>query len=141
MKSTLTILVTLTLLSACGSKTETAEQAGPDAAPAAAETQTASAGGEPASFAQCAVCHTVAKDGENGVGPNLHAVLGKKAAAVAGFNYSPAMKDWGQTWTEASLDKYIENPRALVAGTRMSFAGQKDAAKRKEIIDWLKQNS
>jgi cytochrome c len=140
MKSTLTILATFVLLSACGSKpSETAETVAPTETPSV--TEVAAADAAPASFGQCATCHSVAKGGAQGIGPNLHGIIGKKAASVAGFNYSSAMKDWGQNWTETSLDKYIENPRAFIAGTRMSYGGQRDAAKRKEMIDWLKKNS
>ncbi len=141
MRSTLAILATLIFLTACGSKPEKLEEAEPSTTPAVSGTETAATDAAPAAFGQCAVCHSIAKGGANGVGPNLHGIVGRKGAAVAGFNYSPALKDWGQVWTEASLDKYIENPRGFVAGTRMSFGGQKDPAKRKEIIDWLKKNS
>jgi cytochrome c len=131
---------TLALLAACssGSKTsETTSQESPNTTTEVAAATDAA----PAAFGQCAVCHKIDKDAGNGLGPNLHGVVGRKAASVAGFAYSPGMKDWGQTWTEANLDKYITNPRALVAGTKMSFAGQSDAAKRAEIIAWLKKNS
>lgn len=124
-------------LSACGSKPEAPEEAAPSAP---VETAAVDPNAPPASFGQCATCHSVDKGGSNGIGPNLHGIVGKKAGQAAGFNYSPAMKDWGQTWTDANLDKYIENPRAFIAGNRMSFAGQKDATKRKEIVDWLKKN-
>ncbi len=133
-------IVALVALSACGSKpTETAETSTSGTA-TTASTTASSASAAPSSFAQCAVCHKVTKDGGNGVGPNLHSVIGKKAGQIAGFNYSPSMKDSGLVWDEATLDKFLTNPRDLVGGTRMSFAGQSDPAKRKEIIDWLKKN-
>lgn len=95
----------------------------------------------PASYARCQACHTPEKGGENGLGPNLFGVFGKPAGIKAGFNYSDALKQSGLTWNEANLDKWLENPRALVPGNRMSFPGMKDAAKRKELIDWMKANS
>lgn len=92
----------------------------------------------PADFARCQVCHQVSKGGPNGLGPNLYGVVGKKAGVNAkGFNYSAALKGSGLVWNEATLDKWIENPRQLVAGTMMAFPGLKDPAKRKAIIDWL----
>jgi cytochrome c len=124
--------LTLTL-SACGSP---AEDKPTDATPSASAT-VADTGGKPASFGQCATCHSV-EPGTNGVGPSLAGVFGKKAGAVAGYNYSDANKKSGLTWDEKTLDTYLTNPMKMVPGTKMSFAGIGDAAKRKEVIDYLK---
>ncbi len=138
---TLAIMAPLALLAGCGSSPSSESTASEATTPDGTATAVASADTAPASFGQCGVCHKVDKDGGNGMGPNLHGVIGKKAAQVAGFSYSPAMKASGLIWDEATLDKFIESPRGVVAGTKMSFAGQSDPAKRKEIIAWLKKNS
>ena len=143
----LLILAPLALLAACGSKpaqeesTTIPEAAGDANIAAPAGNETAAADAAPAAFAQCGVCHKVEKDGGNGVGPNLHGIVGRKAGTLAGFSYSPGMTASGLTWDEATLDTYLADPRAKVPGTKMSFAGEKDAAKRAEIIAWLKKNS
>ena len=103
------------------------------AAPAAA--QDAKAGEK--TFAQCRACHSVVK-GQNRIGPSLAGVVGRKSASVAGFNYSPAMKGKGVTWTEANLGTYLTKPSAYVPGTRMAFAGIADAKKRGDMIAYLK---
>ena len=41
-------------------------------------------------------------------------------------------------WNQATLDRYLADPRGVVPGTKMAFGGVKDAAKRQEIIDYLK---
>jgi cytochrome c len=87
---------------------------------------------------QCAVCHKFKASEGNGLGPNLAGVVGRKAGTVAGFAYSPAMKDSGKTWDEASLNSYIEKPMAFVPGNRMAFAGEANPAKRAAIIEALK---
>ena len=48
------------------------------------------------------------------------------------------MKGANLTWNAGNLDRYLENPQAIVPGTNMSFAGLKDAAKRKAVVDYLK---
>ena len=92
----------------------------------------------PASFAQCGVCHAVAKGAPNGIGPNLNGVVGKTAGAVAGFNYSTALKTSKLVWNAATLDKWITNPMKLVPGNKMPYAGQADPKKRAEIVAYIK---
>lgn len=92
----------------------------------------------PPEFARCAVCHNAEKGAPDKIGPNLFGVYGKKAAQGS-FNFSDALKNAGLTLDQATLDKWIENPRALVPGNRMAFPGIKDPAKRQAIIDYLKQ--
>jgi cytochrome c len=48
------------------------------------------------------------------------------------------MKASGLTWNQATLDRYLTDPRGVVPGTKMAFGGVKDAAKRQEIIDYIK---
>ncbi len=92
----------------------------------------------PTSFARCAVCHNVAKGAPNKLGPNLYGTFGHKMGQGS-FAFSDAVKKSGLTLDEKTLDKWLENPRTLVPGNKMSFPGMKDAAKRKEIIDYLKK--
>jgi cytochrome c len=99
---------------------------------------TAHAGPAPATWARCAVCHDATKGGPNKIGPNLYGVVGKKAGThAAGFKYSDGLKKSGLTWNAATLDKWIENPRALVPNTMMAFPGLKDPAKRAELVGYL----
>ncbi len=95
------------------------------------------AGGKPAAFAQCAVCHSVEKGGKAIVGPDLWGVVGSAAGSRPGFTYSDPLKAAGLTWDAATLDKWLTNPAKLVPGTKMAFPGQPDAAKRQAIIDYL----
>jgi cytochrome c len=138
MKMNIALIGAALLLSACGSKPKELAEAEPSATPGAV---TAAISTAPASFAMCSTCHSVTKDGSAGVGPNLYAIIGKKAGGAPGFNYSTALKESGLIWDEATLEKFVESPRGVIAGTRMSYGGQRDPAKRKEIIDWLKKNS
>lgn len=116
------------------------ETPAPDATPtpvASAAVAAAAPVAAPASFNQCKVCHAVEK-GKHGIGPSLAGIYGTRAGDIAGFEFSSAMKESGLVWNEANLDKYLLDPRGTVPGTKMSYVGLKDAAKRKEVIDYLK---
>jgi cytochrome c len=67
---------------------------------------------------RCGACHQVATT-RNGAGPHLQGVVGRAAGSVEGFNYSPALRDSGITWTSETLETYLANPTAMVRGTRM----------------------
>jgi cytochrome c len=64
--------------------------------------------------------------------------VGHPVAAHEGFAYSDGLKALGGTWTEEHLDAWIENPKAVVSGTKMAFAGIKDATDRQNLIAYLK---
>ncbi len=91
----------------------------------------------PIAFTQCKACHSV-EPGKHGIGPSLAGIYGTKAADIADYQFSPAMQQSGLTWDDATLDAYLESPQKVVPGTKMSFFGLKDAAKRKEVIEYIK---
>ena len=92
-------------------------------------------------YAMCRSCHTYVQGGINMTGPNLWRTFGAKAAQVAGFNYSDALKASGLTWDVATMDKWIEDPRGLVEGTKMSYVGMKSPEDRAALIAFLKVNT
>ena len=90
-------------------------------------------------FKKCMACHQNA-DATNKVGPMLKGVVGRAAASVADYNYSDGMKEYAATgakWDEAALDAYLKDPKAVVAKTKMAFAGVKDDADRADLIAFL----
>lgn len=91
-------------------------------------------------FAQCRTCH-VTDPGVNRTGPSLAGIMGRVAGSVDGFNYSPANKDSGITWTEEQMYVYLENPQRTIPKTKMIFAGLPDAQRRADIIAYLKDPS
>jgi cytochrome c len=99
--------------------------------------------GDPAAgekvFAKCKVCHQIGEGAKNAVGPELNGVVGRKAGTASGYNYSTANKDSGIVWTEANLDKYLKNPRAMVPGTKMIFPGISSEKDIENLIAYLKQ--
>ena len=88
-------------------------------------------------FARCAICHNVEKGGPNGIGPNLFGVVGRKAASLASFSYSGALKSSGITWTPDKLKAWIGGPARLVPGTKMAFAGISNPTQVDDVIAYL----
>jgi cytochrome c len=88
-------------------------------------------------FKKCAACHTINQGGANGVGPNLWAALGKPMAHVAGFPYSDALKTKGGTWDWDTMNHWLESPKGLVPGTKMTFAGLSKPEDRANLIAYL----
>jgi len=133
-------------LAACGGAKQADAPASESAAPAAvpetpaaapAATQVAAADAAPAAFAICKSCHSV-EQGKSMIGPSLFGIVGTKAGDVPGYTFSAAMKASGLTWDDATLDEYLTSPMKKVPGTRMTYAGQADPARRAEIIAYLK---
>lgn len=92
-------------------------------------------------FAKCKGCHRVGAGAENRTGPHLNGIFGRKGAGLEGFFYSKGLKRAGAdglVWDIEHLDAYLENPKALVSGTRMSFRGLKDAQDRHDVLAYLR---
>ncbi len=85
---------------------------------------------------QCSICHSAVK-GNNGLGPSLFGVYGTKAGQVPGYKFSEANEKSGLVLDAATLDKYLENPRGVVPGTKMTYAGLKNADQRADLIAYL----
>jgi cytochrome c len=91
-------------------------------------------------FESCAACHSL-KAGENGLGPSLHAVIGRSAGAEPGFRYSGPMKRSGITWDEKSLTDFLRAPQEKVPGNRMPFSGLPDEAALKAVVQYIQTAS
>lgn len=96
-----------------------------------------------AAYAKCGICHQVGPGAKTLVGPELNGTIGRKAASVADYPYSPGMKKLGEegfTWTEEHMDKWIADPKAMIADSPMAlaFPGIPDAGERADIIAYLK---
>lgn len=100
--------------------------------------------GDPAkgekAFRKCLACHSIEADKPSKAGPNLHDVVGRTTATLADFKFSDAMVKAGaegHVWTPEELDKFLENPKQMMPGTKMTFAGLKKADERADVIAYL----
>lgn len=90
-------------------------------------------------FARCAACHIVGPAPGTRMGPALNGVVGRKSAAVAGYNYSAAMKKSGLKWDAPTLARFLQAPMKVVPGTKMAFAGLPSAQDQADVVAYLKQ--
>jgi cytochrome c len=93
-------------------------------------------------FKRCAACHAIGEGAKNKVGPELNGVIGRTAGGLEGFNYSSAMTEAGAgglVWTSETLHTYLENPKAMIPGTKMTFAGLKKVDDRDAVITYMEQ--
>lgn len=108
--------------------------------PAAAEAQEPSARSGQLKFNNfCRTCHSM-QEGDNRLGPSLHGIFGRKAGGSPDYrNYSQAMVTSGIVWDEATLDRFLANPDAVVPGNNMKpFSRIPDPGVRQDIIEHLK---
>jgi cytochrome c len=68
-------------------------------------------------------------------------VVGRDKGSHEGFNYSDAIKNKGGKWTFEDINAFITNPKGFAPGTKMTYAGDKRATDRANIIAFLNQNS
>jgi len=78
---------------------------------------------------KCASCHYLDRNLRK-VGPTLKGIYGHKPS-ISGIPF--------ETWDEASLDAWLEDPKQVKPKTKMAIPGMKDAGERKAVIDYLKQ--
>ena len=95
-------------------------------------------------FRKCRACHEIGDDAKAKVGPPLNGIIGIQAGTQESFEgkYSKAMIEAGANglvWTEETLDTYLEKPKDVVDGTKMSFPGLKKEGDRANVIAYLAQ--
>merc|ERR1712048_1391911 len=89
---------------------------------------------------KCSQCHVVDPN-VNKQGPSLHGLLGRQSGSVPGFQYTDANKNSGITWTKKTLSKYLTNPKKMIPGTKMIFAGLKKKKDRQDLIAYLAEQA
>lgn len=151
MKAWPVILSAGLLLAGCGKQadetpapqtsTSAVHTAAPQQSPSATKTAEPTAKMGEMLFRRCMACHTVEAGGSDGIGPNLHGVVGRAIGSKQGFRYSGALKNHGGVWDEAMLDTFIEQPMKAIPGSRMAFAGVIEPADRQALILYLKESS
>jgi len=73
-------------------------------------------------------------DGTNATGPHLDGVVGRAVAGVADFRYSDAMAAHGGDWTPEVLEAFLADPKGVIPGTKMTFAGLPKVEDRANVV-------
>jgi cytochrome c len=84
---------------------------------------------------RCTGCHAMEQNRE---GPQLRGVVGRTSGGVAGYDYSPQLKQAHIRWDTATLDRWLADPDTLVPGNNMEFSVS-DAQQRRDLIRFLAQ--
>ncbi len=87
-------------------------------------------------YERCMGCDAI---GYEVVGPDHAGLFGRKAGSLPDYDYSAAMRASGLTWDAATLDRFLANPRGIVPGTKMGFAGIADPDERADLVAYLGQ--
>ena len=92
-------------------------------------------------FKKCAACHSINEGGSNKIGPALWGVLGRSVGSVPDYKYSKAMASYGKNWSFEEMNGFLIKPKDWIKGTKMSFAGLKDAKERAAVILYMNENT
>lgn len=90
-------------------------------------------------FRNWAACHGVEPDKKN-LESSPYGIIGRTAGTADGYNFSRAMAAYGQSgiaWAADTLDTYLQAPRKVVPGTKMSFPGLRRGQERSDVIAYL----
>ena len=82
---------------------------------------------------RCSGCHAL---NHVKIGPPLGTVFDRIAGSVAGYPYSPALKQANLTWTVANLDHWLADPQALIPGNKMPIKVLEPNTRR-DIVAYL----
>ena len=89
---------------------------------------------------KCVGCHGVKPNSPQGIGPNLHKVYGRRIAALADYNYSPALQaKASERWTRENLDLFLKDPGSFAPGTTMQIKIPDDH-ERRALLHYLENS-
>lgn len=86
--------------------------------------------------AECHRCHAD-NSSDPSYGPTLVGIVGRKAGAIEGYDYSDTLKDAPIVWTPAALRAWMEDNDGFMPGTKMRHVGIADRTVQDFILSYL----
>lgn len=90
----------------------------------------------------CAICHSLEPGDHSRAGPSLHGIFDRPIASVAGYAFSPALRDLDIVWTPQTVAELFEvGPDLYTPGSRMPDQRVADPADRQALVEFLDRAS
>jgi cytochrome c len=90
-------------------------------------------------FTKCANCHALNAQAAMRSGPHFEGLWGRTVGAVAGYNYSGALRNKSFTWNEKTLfDLFDKGPDKFLPGTKMPVQRVPDKEQLANLVDYLR---
>jgi cytochrome c oxidase assembly protein subunit 11 len=86
---------------------------------------------------RCSACHAL---DANKFGPPLGGVFGRQAGSAPGYDYSPALKNAGLSWSADNLSRWLADPQQFIPGVKMPIRVL-DPIARRDIVAYLQKES
>ena len=90
-------------------------------------------------FKKCMPCHNIGPGATNKVGPELNGLDGRHSGTAPNYSYSEANKKSGIVWNKDMFEKYINDPRGVIPGTKMTFAGDQNKQQVEDLWAYVSQ--
>ncbi|MDG3041253.1 c-type cytochrome [Roseicyclus marinus] len=93
-------------------------------------------------YRACAICHSLEPGDHSRAGPSLHGIFDRPIASVAGYAFSPALRELDIIWTPQTVAELFEvGPDIYTPGSRMPDQRVADPADRQALVEFLDRAS